>query len=88
MKDMEMRISLKCIVCGNDQFSTIDETIEDLLDAPYDTFIKCSDCGRIATKEQIIEENSHVIDANVEEFKKDIFKEVEKELKKAFKRWK
>lgn len=88
MKDMEMRISLKCGVCGNDQFSTVDETIEDLLDAPDVTLIRCSDCGRIATKEQIIEENSHIIDANVEDFKKDIFKEVEKDLKKAFKKWK
>jgi hypothetical protein len=40
------------------------------------------------TKEELIEENSHIIDANLEDFKEDIFKEVEKDLKKAFKKWK
>lgn len=88
MKDMEMNISLKCSVCGNDQFSTVEENIEDLMDAPDETLIKCSDCGRVVTKEELIEENSHIIDANLEDFKKDIFKEVEKDLKKAFKKWK
>jgi len=85
---MEMNVSLKCRVCGNDQFSTVDETIEDLTDSPDETLIKCSDCGRVVTKEELIDENSHIIDANVEDFKKDIFKEVEKDLKKAFKKWK
>lgn len=88
MKDMEMSISLKCSVCGNDQFSTVDEKIEDLLDAPDDTLIKCSDCCRVVTKEQIIEENSRIIDANLIDFKKDVIKKVEKDLKKAFKKWK
>ena len=88
MKDMEMSISLKCSVCANDQFSTADKTIEYLLDAPDETLIKCSDCGRVVTKEELIEENSHIIDANLEDFKEDIFKEVEKDLKKAFKKWK
>ena len=88
MKDMEMSISLKCSICGNDQFSTIDESIDDLLDAPNDTLIKCSDCGRVVTKENFLEENSHIIDANLEDFSQDIMKEVEKDLKKAFKNWK
>ena len=85
---MEMSISLKCSVCGNDQFSVVDETVEELLDAPDDTFVKCSDCGREVTKEEFIKENSHIIEANVEDFKADIMKEFEKDLKKAFKKWK
>jgi uncharacterized Zn finger protein len=85
---MKMNITLKCSVCANDQFSTVEENIEDLMDAPDETLIKCSDCGRVVTKEELIEENSHIIDANLEDFKKDIFKEVEKDLKKAFKKWK
>lgn len=85
---MEMNISLKCSVCGNDQFSTVDETLQDLMDAPDETLIKCSDCGRAVTKEELIEENSHIIDANVEDFKMDIIKEVERDLKKVFKKWK
>jgi len=88
LKDMEMSISLKCSICGNDQFSTVDESIDDLLDAPNDTLIKCSDCGRVVTKENFLEENSHIIDANLEDFSQDIMKEVEKDLKKAFKNWK
>ncbi|PEQ96891.1 hypothetical protein CN481_00250 [Bacillus sp. AFS006103] len=82
---MEMKIVLKCSVCGNDQFSTIDEGIEDLLNAPNETEVKCSDCGLIITKEQLIEENSHIINANVEDFKDDIKKQIEKEIKKLFK---
>lgn len=58
LKDMEMSISMKCSVCGNDQFSTVDESVDDLLSAPDDTQIECSDCGRIVTKGQLIEENS------------------------------
>lgn len=88
MKDMEMSISLKCDVCGNDQFSVEDETTGELLDAPDDTLVKCSDCGREVTKEEFIKENSHIIEANVEDFKADIMKELEKDLKKVFKKWK
>jgi len=88
MKNMERTITLKCSVCGNDQFSTVDETIEDLMDAPGETLIKCSDCGRIVTKEELLKENSYIIDANVEDFKKDLIKSTEKDLKKIFKKWK
>lgn len=85
MKDMEKIISLKCNICGNDQFSSVDEIIEDLQDAPPETEVKCSDCGRITTKEQLIEENSGIIDANIEDFKEEIMKQLQKEFKKLFK---
>ena len=75
-------------MCANDQFSTVDDTIDDLMDAPNETLIKCSDCERVVTKEELIDENSHIIEANIEDFKKDIVKEVEKEIKKALKKWK
>ena len=88
MKDMEMSISLKCSVCGNDLFSVVDETVEVLLDAPNDTLVKCLDCGREITKEQFIKETTHIIEANVEDFKADIMKEFKKDVKKAFKKWK
>ena len=58
------------------------------MDAPNDTLVKSSDCGREVTKEEFIKENSHIIEANVEDFKVDIMKEFEKDLKKAFKKWK
>lgn len=85
MRDMEKGVSMKCSVCGNDQFSTIDETIEDLQVAPDETEVKCSDCGRVTTKEQLIEENSHIIDANIEDFKEEIISQLEKDFKKMFK---
>ena len=88
MKDMEMNVSLKCSVCGNDQFSTVDESVEDMLDAPDEALLKCSDCSREVSKEKIIQENGHISDANIEDFKKDIIKEAEKDLKKVFKKWK
>lgn len=85
MKDMEKNISMRCAVCGNDQFSTVDETIEDMLNAPDETEVRCSDCGRVTTKEQLIEDNAETIDANIEDFKEEIMKQVEKEFKKLFK---
>ena len=51
---MEMSISLKCSVCGNDLFSVVDETVEVLLDAPNDTLVKCSDCGREKQKKNLL----------------------------------
>ena len=85
MRDMEKRINMKCSVCGNDQFSTVDESIDDMLNAPDETEVKCSDCGRITTKEQLIEENSHVIEANLEDFKDEIVKQLQKDFDKMFK---
>jgi len=86
MKDMEKSISMKCSVCGNDMFSTIDESIEDLQNAPAETEVKCSDCGQIRTKEQLIAENSHIIDANIDDFNEEIMKQLKKDFKKAFKK--
>lgn len=85
MKNMEMSINMKCSVCGNDLFSINDRTIEDMLNAPDETEIECSDCKRVITKEQLIEENSHIIYANVEELKNDFVKQLKKEFKKVFK---
>lgn len=85
MKDMKKIISLKCYICGNDQFSAIDESIHEIQDAPDETEVKCSDCGRVTTKEQFIEENSEVINANIEDFKEEIMKQLQKDFKKLFK---
>lgn len=85
MKNLKKNVNMKCSVCGNDQFSTVDESIEDILSAPDDTKVKCSDCGRITTKKELIEENRYIIDANIEDFKKEIAKELQKDIKKMFK---
>jgi tRNA U54 and U55 pseudouridine synthase Pus10 len=85
MKDIEKIVSMRCVVCGNDQFSSVDESIEDMQNALDETEVKCSDCGRVTTKEQLIEENSEIIDANMEDFKEEIMKELQKDIKKLFK---
>lgn len=88
MKDLSRKISLICSVCGNDQFSTIDVDMENLSDAQNETRVKCSDCGAICTKAELIEENQGVINANIDDIKKDAVAEIKKELKKAFKKFK
>lgn len=85
MEDMEKSISMNCSVCGNDQFSIVDERINDLKSAPDETEVKCSDCGQVTTKEQVIQDNSYKIDANIDDFKKEIIKQLKKDIKKRFK---
>ncbi|MEC0183122.1 hypothetical protein P4H61_16675 [Paenibacillus peoriae] len=85
MKEFEESISMNCSVCGNDQFSIIDDRISDLKDASDETKIKCSDCGNVTTKEQLIEDNSYKINANIEDFKEDIAKQVIKDIRKFLK---
>lgn len=85
MKNMQMEICLKCSVCGNDQFSAIDESIQDISEADGDVEVKCSDCGKVVTKDELLEENSYIIEANIEDFKNDIMKAIEKDFKKIFK---
>ena len=84
MKNMNMEICLKCSVCGNDQFSDIDESIQDISEADGDVEVKCSDCGKVVTKDELLEENSYIIEANIEDFKNDIMKAIEKDFKKIF----
>ncbi|QBP43181.1 ECs_2282 family putative zinc-binding protein [Paenisporosarcina antarctica] len=87
MKNMEMSISMQCSVCGNEQFSTVDESI-DMVDALDETEVMCSDCGRVTTKAQLMEENSHIINANIGDFKDEIMKQAQKDIKKMFKKFK
>lgn len=82
---MEIIINLKCNVCGNDQFLIIDDNVEDMICAPDETNVKCSDCGTITTKGQLIEENNYIIDAKIEDFKEEIVKQIQKDFKNMFK---
>jgi uncharacterized Zn finger protein len=85
MKEMNKQINLICSVCGNDQFSVITDGVDELLNAPDETEVKCSDCGRVTTKAQIIEENHGLIQANVGDFKGEIMDEIKKNFSKWFK---
>jgi formylmethanofuran dehydrogenase subunit E len=85
MKDIEKYVSMMCYVCGNDQFSALDENLSDIQNAPEKTLLKCDDCGEEFTKEKLIEENKGKIDANLEDLKEEAMKQIQKELKKLFK---
>ena len=85
MKNLERKVTLYCPICGNDQFLCIDESIDNLSDAPNDVTLKCSDCGSIFTKGELIESNQDIINANIEEIKQEAIKELEKKLKRMFK---
>lgn len=87
MKDLSRNVTLFCDVCGNDQFSTLDEITCELKEAPDETKVKCSDCGKIFTKAELLEVNQEVINANIEDIKNEAVKEFEKELAKALKKW-
>lgn len=79
MKDLSRNVSLRCSVCGNDQFAFDDEN--------QNTKYKCTDCGKEYQREELIEENQSIINANVNDVKDEVVKEVEKELKKIFKKF-
>ena len=87
MKDLSRNITLLCPVCGTSQFESLNEGSEAFGDASDQAQYKCSDCGSIFTKEQLLEENSEKIDIAINEIKDDALKELDKELKKAFKKW-
>jgi len=87
MKNMSRNITLLCPICGNSQFESLDEKNEEFGDASDQARYKCSDCGSIFTKEQLMEENSEKINIAIDEMKDDVLNEFEKELKKALKKW-
>ena len=76
-------IRLYCPICGNDQFISLDDA--EFIDSTDSTRFKCSDCKNTFTKEEIIESNEDIINANIEEFEEDVLRDIEKELKKIFK---
>lgn len=82
MKGLSKNIKLLCPLCGNDQFESLDVSFDDLRDSPDDVQIKCTDCQSVYTKSEIIEENQGLISANIEQFKKEALKELDKKLKK------
>jgi hypothetical protein len=86
MKDLSRNVTLYCNVCGNDQFSALDDELEDLMDASDTTKVICSDCGKIFTKAELLEENQEVINANLQDIQDEAIEEFNKELKRMFKK--
>lgn len=87
MEDLNKKVTLYCDRCGNDQFYFEDTNNSDVELVSDDTILKCSDCGKIFTKEELIELNAEVITANVEDMKEEIVKEAQREINKLFKDW-
>ena len=77
---------MHCRICGNDQFEILDKNIHCMEEATDETLLKCSDCGHITTKKELIEDNIGSINANIEDIEKDAIKEFEKELNRSFKK--
>ena len=88
MKNLDRKVTLLCPLCGNDQFSSLDEEPEDLLHAGDDARVRCADCGTEYTKRELLDSNAAIIENAVDELAQDAVKELEKELKKAMKKWK
>ncbi len=89
MNDFEKNIVLFCPVCGNDQFASldVDDNANELINADDNIRFECSDCKAIYTKAELIEANSENIELNIKDAEEEIIKSVEKQLKKAFKKW-
>jgi uncharacterized Zn finger protein len=85
MKDIERTIELMCSICGSKQFQVAHDENIDPNDVEDYVEIKCSDCGRICTKEELFEDNEHVIEANIDDMVEDSMKALQKELDKMFK---
>lgn len=87
MKDLSRNVALHCPVCGNTMFSVVDPVWENASseDIPGNAEYKCSDCGKVITKDELLSANQGVIEANIEDVKNEALKELEKELKKLFK---
>ena len=77
MKDLSKRVSLHCPVCGNTMFSKVDESVDNtnLSEALGSTLFKCSDCGNVILKDDLIKANEGIINANVEDMRNEVVKD-------------
>ena len=85
MNDYSRKVEMYCPTCGNNQFWRDTEAVDEagvMLDG---TEMKCGSCNRVFTKEELIEANAGVINANAEEVKQELLQYAEKELMKVFK---
>jgi tRNA(Ile2) C34 agmatinyltransferase TiaS len=77
MKEQNRQVQMICGTCGNSDFATEGEEHT------------CTDCGRAFSTDELTEANQELICNTAEEMKKDVSKQLEKELKqhlrKAFK---
>lgn len=82
MENLSRKVSLHCSVCGNSQFMALDCDGKEFLEFSEAPVYRCSDCGREISREQLIEENREIIDANLNDIKVEAVNEIKKELQK------
>ena len=70
----ERQVALRCPTRGSDQFA-FDGEDESAL-------VTCTDCGRVTTQEELIEDNGPTIEAHVAEMGEEIVADAAKELTK------
>ena len=88
MKDIERKVAMRCPVCGNDQFESLDVDHAELLYASGMTKLRCSDCSAVYTKDELLLENGEAIEIAADEIAAEVMRDFEKEFKKATKKWK
>lgn len=88
LNNIEKTITLICPICGNDQFSSLDVPMGELKDGLETNRVQCSDCLRIFTKKELLNENQGRIDREVEKITDDITKQLDKEIKKVLRKFK
>lgn len=71
-KKYDRSVSLLCPTCGNSEFEYDDEDLG--------RGIACLSCGRVFSRNELIEENGDNIEANVEEIGEEVVEDVAKEL--------
>jgi len=70
-------VSLLCSTCGGTQFERDDE----MENSP----IRCNGCSRVFSKDELIQENDEVIQAEIGQMKSDIVADITAQFKKQFK---
>lgn len=70
-------ISMECPTCGGTSFEQDDSPI-----------VKCATCGREISKDDLREANGARIEAELEDVKQQVFKDIKADFAKAFKKWK
>ena len=85
MKNAEREIDLLCGTCGNNMFEVLSSNSTDLSDMPDDSRLRCSYCGRIYTKNELMQDNESLIDSNINDIVYEVTRNPEDELKKLFK---
>lgn len=84
LDSLSREVKMICRACGNDEFE-YDDAVGDLADAPDETELKCIHCGLVATKGELMEDNSESTCAAVDELAEDIAAAAQKELDAALK---